>query len=129
MRESSVSSSLSAAVVSMVSSFDSFRMRASLPAAAASISSWAFAMFMKDKSPESFADAERVAHLDVLLRRQVVGLVGHRAQKLGAGGVDLLAAGAQGERQNETAQDARHGAEQHHEGRRGGEDHELPARL
>ena len=46
---------LSAAVVSMVSSFDSFRMRASLPAAAASISSWAFAMFMKDKSPESFA--------------------------------------------------------------------------
>lgn len=51
-------------------------------------------------------DAERVAHLDVLLRRQIVGLVGHRAQKLGAGGVDLLSTGAQGERQNETAQDA-----------------------
>ena len=73
--------------------------------------------------------AERVAHLDVLLRRQVVGLVGHRAQKLGAGGVDLLAAGAQGERQNEAAQNARHGAEQNDEGRRGGEDHELTARF
>ena len=55
MRESSVSSSLSAAVVSMVSSFDSFRMRASVAGSGGSISSWAFAMFMKDKSPESFA--------------------------------------------------------------------------